>query len=87
MRIAGREASQPPRPDVVLVMGFGATHACWGPQLEELLGSKNPGDPPRYTVASSHDCLIRHPGRISVPFSWVGMLDLQAGGLSAERGC
>lgn len=47
-----REAStsQPLRPDVVLVMGFGATHACWAPQLDELLRGKAQGDPPRTRV-------------------------------------
>lgn len=38
------------RPDVVLIMGFGATHGCWAPQLEELLGSKQAGGPPRARV-------------------------------------
>ena len=31
-------------------MGFAATHHCWAPQLEELLGSKLPGGPPRTRV-------------------------------------
>lgn len=31
-------------------MGFGATHGCWGPQLEELLGSKTVRGPPRARV-------------------------------------
>ncbi len=31
-------------------MGFGATHGCWAPQLDELLGAKSPGGPPRTRV-------------------------------------
>lgn len=47
-----RNASQQDnaRPSAVLIMGFGATHGCWGPQLEELLGSKTVRGPPRARV-------------------------------------
>lgn len=44
------EPLESPRPDVVLIMGFGATSGCWAPQLDELLGSKQPGGPPRARV-------------------------------------
>ena len=39
------------RPDVVLIMGFGATHGCWEPQLSEgLLTGRHGGKDPKCRI-------------------------------------